>query len=228
MIKRGYDPLFLMGDGMVKTKIEIKGFEARYYDFLMNLITLGYYPYFIKSVINALPLSISDIVLDAGAGTGRNATLISKRLEDGKIICLDIGKEFLASLAKKAKKNNKIIPLKASLKSTLPFKSNSIDLIFMCFVLHGFEHEERLFILNEFYRVLKNGAYFCLVDYNDEIDLEKASIFTKIGFKIECELASEFITHKWERILKDIGFSDFKYYYYFGKKVRLTICKKEG
>lgn len=212
---------------MARTKIEIKGFEARFYDYLMNLITFGYYPYFIKSVVNSLPLKDNSIILDAGAGTGRNSTLMSKRVKDSTFICMDIGKEFLTHLAKKAEKNKQLSPVKASLKSPLPFKDNYIDLIFMCFVLHGFEHEERLFVLKEFNRVLKPKGYFCLVDYNDEIDLEKASFLTKIGFYLECELASEFVTHKWEDELADLGFGNFNYKYYFGKKVRLTICQKE-
>ncbi len=227
MVKRGYNPLFLSGEIMARTKIEVKGFEARFYDVLMNIITFGYYPFFIKSVVNSLPLSDNSVVLDAGAGTGRNSGLMSKRIRDSKILCMDIGEEFLSHLAKKAKNNPQLNPIKASLKYFLPIKDNSVDLVFMCFVLHGFEHEERLFVLKEFFRILKPGGYFCLVDYNDEIDLKKASLFTKIGFYFECELASEFITHKWEDELKRIGFNNFTYNYYFGKKVRLTICNKE-
>ncbi len=212
---------------MARTKIEVKGFEARHYDFLMNIITLGYYPKFIISVVNSLPVKDGDIVLDAGAGTGRNASLISRKA-DCSVVCLDIGEEFLGTLSEKARKNKKLIPVKASLKAPLPFKSNSLDSVFMCFVLHGFEHEERLFILNGFYRVLKPGGYFFLVDYNDEIDLKNASLLVKIGFYFECELASEFITHRWEDILKKIGIVPVEYRYFFGKNVRLTISKKEG
>ncbi len=213
---------------MARTKIEVKGFEAKYYDLLMNLITFGYYPFFIRSVVDSLPIERDFLVLDAGSGSGRNASLISGKLEKGRVICLDIGKEFLLTLAKKAKSNKKLLPVKASLKYPLPFKGNSFDLIFMCFVLHGFEHEERIGILKEFYRVLKKGGFFCLVDYNDEIDLKKSSIITKIGFYFECDLASEFITHRWQPVLKSMGFSDFDYRYFFGKNVRLTICKKGG
>ncbi|BBB33292.1 ubiquinone/menaquinone biosynthesis methyltransferase [Thermotomaculum hydrothermale] len=212
---------------MARTKIEVKGFEARFYDYLMNLITLGYYPYFINSAIKSLPVKDNFLILDAGAGTGRNASLISKQAEDIKIVCMDIGKEFLKQLAKKSEKNKSLLPVKASLKSFLPFRANSFDMTFMCFVLHGFEHEERLFVLKEFYRILKPGGYFCLIDYNDEINLKKASIITKIGFYLECDLASEFITHNWEKELSKIGFKNFNYKFYFGKKVRLTICQKE-
>ena len=211
---------------MARTKIEVKGFEAKYYDYLMNIITLGYYPRFIKSVVNSLPVEDGFVVLDAGAGSGRNASLISERA-DCSVVCLDIGEEFLTNLAKKSLKNKKLIPVKASLKASLPFKDNSLDLVFMCFVLHGFEHEERLFVLDEFVRVLKPGGFFCLVDYNDEIELKNASLLAKIGFYLECELASEFITHKWEDILKGKGFSPVEYKYFFGKNVRLTIAKKE-
>ncbi len=221
-------PLFLSGESVARTKIEVKGFEAKHYDFLMNLITLGYYPHFIKSAINLLPLKDNSVILDAGAGSGRNSELMSKRIRNSKIICLDIGREFLESLSKKAEKNPQLFPLKASLKKPLPFKDNSFDLVFTCFVVHGFEHKERLFMINEFYRILKPNGYYCLIDYNDEIDLKKASLITKIGFYFECDLASEFITHNWENELTKIGFGNFTHHYFFGKKVRLTISKKEG
>ena len=59
--------------------VEVKGFEAMFYDVLMNVFTFGSYYAFIRDVINMLPLKDGDYVLDFGAGTGRNDCLILKK-----------------------------------------------------------------------------------------------------------------------------------------------------
>jgi len=78
-----------------QSKVEVKGLEAKHYDLLMNIITLGTYPFFIRKAIKALNLKEGDRVLDFGAGTGRNGCLILKQIkEKGEFIGIDIGEEM--------------------------------------------------------------------------------------------------------------------------------------
>jgi len=79
------------------SKVEVTGFEARHYDLLMNLITAGSYPRFIRRVVRGMNIKPDDDILILGSGTGRNACLMHRYLSDeGSILGLDIGDEMLA------------------------------------------------------------------------------------------------------------------------------------
>ena len=77
------------------SKVEVTGSEAKYYDTLMNIITLGTYPSFIRQAIKDLNLKKGEDVLDLGCGTGRNDCIMLKYIgEDGSIAGVEIGKEM--------------------------------------------------------------------------------------------------------------------------------------
>ncbi|MCD6296220.1 MAG: hypothetical protein J7M30_03600, partial [Deltaproteobacteria bacterium] len=60
------------------SKVEVTGAEARHYDLLMNLITGGTYPFFIRRVIRDMDIQPDDAILDLGSGSGRNACLMAR------------------------------------------------------------------------------------------------------------------------------------------------------
>ena len=62
------------------SKVEVTGLEARYYDLLMNIITGGTYPFFIRNAIREMHIQQGDNILVFGAGTGRNMDLMDKYL----------------------------------------------------------------------------------------------------------------------------------------------------
>ena len=82
--------------------VEVHGFEAKHYDFLMNLITFGRYHGFIKDVIATMKIQKHDKILDFGAGGGKNACLMREYLDkNGRILGFDIGDEMIAQFIKK-------------------------------------------------------------------------------------------------------------------------------
>lgn len=206
---------------MARSKIEVKGFEARHYDGLMNLITLGYYPRFIKSAVSFMDLPDKAHVLDIGCGTGRNARLIADHVgTDCMVTGIDIGADMLAGFSLKQGKDPRLSAMKADIRSPFPFPDLSFDGAFMSFVLHGMEHDGRLHVLKEIQRILKPGGKFYLLDYRP-LDLKSASLLTRFIFRLECDLASEFLTHNWEDVLSRYGFGEFDEKVFFGKKVRI-------
>ncbi len=206
---------------MARSKIEVKGFEARHYDGLMNLITMGYYPRFIRKAISFITLPETAHVLDIGCGTGRNAKLIANRLgEKSRVTGVDIGSEMLAGFSVKNRKEPRLSAIKADIRNPFPFPAETFDGAFMSFVLHGMEHEDRLHVLSEIHRVLKPDGKFYLLDYRP-LDLKSSSLITRLIFRLECDLASEFLSYNWEKILSDHGFGEFEENTFFGKKVRI-------
>ncbi len=206
-----------------RTKVEVKGLEARWYDWLMNLITLGKYSDFIQQVIADLQLQPGEKVVDLGAGTGRNDVLMMPYLkENGKIYALEIGKEMQDQLRKKQGKYPQIELLDQRIEEpfSLPEK---VDKAFISFVLHGFEQPERLKIIENVKQNLKSGGEFCILDYN-HFAVDRASWYIRFFIrKLECELAEDFINHDWKEILTELGFTNLREHRYFGGYIHL-LC----
>ena len=209
-----------------QSKVEVSGFEARHYDTLMDLVTLGRYPSFINQVIQDLSLKKGDHILDFGAGTGRNALIMYKYIgETGKIVALEIGKEMQRQFRKKTASFKNIKLVAQRIEKPLPYK-NSFDVVFTAFVLHGFVQEKRDAIIKNAYNALKDNGFFAILDYNN-FDVDKAPCYVRFAIRhVECPLAEEFIRKKTESMLAGAGFSDFNTRYYFKGYIRLLKAFK--
>ncbi|UCF64317.1 MAG: methyltransferase type 11, partial [bacterium] len=59
-----------------KPQVEIVGWEAKNYDRFLNFISIGKYESFIRQVILDLKIRENEIIMDLGAGTGKNAEIM--------------------------------------------------------------------------------------------------------------------------------------------------------
>jgi len=187
--------------------IEIKGFTARHYDLLMDLLTLGLYGKFIKNALKAMDIKRGDRILDLGAGTGRNACLMREYLGDtGEIVALEIGEEMIRQFREKCAGFSNVLLLEQRIEEPLPFKEE-FDKALLSFVFHGFVQEDRLKILRNVYRALKPGGKLFILDYNEIENFRDTPFYVKLFFEqFECPLAIDFVSRKWGEILKDEGF----------------------
>ncbi len=209
-----------------ESKVEIHDFTANYYDTILNIASLGTYPFFIRNAIAQMKILPQDRILDLGAGSGRNALLMRPYLsEKGEIVGLDISMEMIMQFKNKSDKFNNLKILEKRIDEPLPFQLE-FDKVFISFVLHGFPQTIRKQVIQNAFQALKPGGILFILDYN-EFDLNKMPFFLKIPFRIiECPYAFDFIDEDWKQILSKIGFSDFTEYYFFRKYVRLLEAKK--
>ena len=208
------------------SRVEVKGLEARLYDFLLLAGTFGLYQTLLKRVIKDISIKLNDRILDMGAGTGKNACMMRKYLSDeGFILGLDIGDIMLKKFEKKCKKYTNVQSSRQSINDILPFK-NEFDKVFISFVIHGFTQEGREKIINNAYNALKPGGKFFIFDWA-EFDINKTGpIFRTIFNLIECPLAFDFIEKDFKSILKRHGFGNINENLYAGKKIRLLSGEK--
>lgn len=208
-----------------ESKVEVKGNEARYYDLMMNLISLGTYPAFIRKVINEMNIQPRDKILDFGCGSGRNICLMTKFLSNqGCVLGLDIGSEMLEQSETRCKQYANVEFKNQRIDEILPYE-NQFDKVFISFVLHGFIQEKRVQIIDNARRALRLGGEFIILDYN-EFDLNQSSILARLAFKVECPLATDFISRDLKSILQAQGFEGFKTKTFYKGYVRLFSAQK--
>jgi ubiquinone/menaquinone biosynthesis C-methylase UbiE len=209
------------------SKVEVTGFEARHYDFFMNLITAGTYPFFIRSAVRQMHIQPEDEILVLGSGTARNICLMNKQLsEQGRVLGLDIGPEMLERSKKRTEHFPHITIENRRVEEPLPFKEE-FDKVFISFVLHGFIQEDRLRIIKNAQSSLRPGGEFIILDYN-RFDLVQAPWPVRFAFKLECPLATDFVGRDLEAILLGQGFDQFRTHLYYFGYVRLMAARKAG
>jgi ubiquinone/menaquinone biosynthesis C-methylase UbiE len=208
------------------SKVEVDGFEARHYDLLMNLITAGTYPFFIRRVVRDMAIQPEDAILDLGSGSGRNACLMARYLSGGgRIVGLDIGVEMLAQARRRCRYLPNVTMEKQRIEETLHYREE-FDKVFISFVLHGFVQEDRLRIVDNVYRALRPGGQFLVLDYN-EFKPEQSFWPVRFAFShLECPLATDFVRRDWRAVLRERGFGDFQVHCYYFGYVRLLGAEK--
>jgi ubiquinone/menaquinone biosynthesis C-methylase UbiE len=207
------------------SKVEVTGFEARHYDFFMNLITAGTYPFFIRHVVKAMQIQPDDAILDFGCGTGRNISLMNKYLSgQGRVLGLDIGTEMLEQAQRRFANHPRLTIEKRRIEEPLPYQ-DEFNKVFISFVLHGLIQEDRLEVIANAYRALMSGGEFLILDYN-EFDPRHSPWPVRFAFNLECPLATDFIGRDLPGMLREQGFAGFHVHLYYLGYVRLLVASK--
>jgi len=201
--------------------VELSPFTAKNYDQVMNIASVGIYRGFIHRAIKAMDIQPGDKILDLGCGTGRNACIMAKYLNDnGNIIGMDVSSIMEQQFNKKCARYPHIKFINQRID--LPFSlSEEFDKIFISFVIHGFPHEIRQTVLQNIAAHLKPGGAFFMLDFA-EFDMNAMPLLYRLVFKkIECKYAFDFIERDWKQILKSYQFTEFEEFFFFKNYVRL-------
>jgi len=211
----------------LRSKVEISGHWAPYYDRMMDLLFLGTYPRFIAEVIAKMGIQPGDEILDLGSGTGRNARLMLDRVgSTGHIIGVDISPQMLHRARRRCECYPQISFVEQRIEQLLPF-TEEFDKIFISFVLHGFEDEDKRRIIANARNALKQNGSLWILDYN-EFDLEKVYWPLQWLFRhLECELATEFLQLDLAQMVAEGGLKPFVSHKFLRGYVRLLGAQKQ-
>jgi demethylmenaquinone methyltransferase/2-methoxy-6-polyprenyl-1,4-benzoquinol methylase len=206
--------------------VELNKFVAKNYDKIMNTMSFGLYQGFIKKAIKNMDIRQSDSILDLGCGTGRNASLMEKYIdENGQITGLDISDQMQYQFLEKFNGKPNVGFVNQRIDQLFDL-NKQFDIVFISFVIHGFPHEIRSTVIQNALNHLKRGGIFYILDFA-EFDMAKMPAIHRFIFKkIECKYAFDYIERDWKAILKASGFGDFKEQLYFKKYVRLLKAVK--
>jgi ubiquinone/menaquinone biosynthesis C-methylase UbiE len=154
-------------------------------------------------------------ILDIGAGTGYlSIPLAAKVGRDGRVAALDLHKEMLSTLARKAEKRGlgQQIVCTTGHACDLPFTDETFDFVFCSYLLHelGDEAPEAL---REMYRVLKPLGQVVLADYR-RIEDEEQRQAIESWYAVQADSAGPGEVHlrfglgEMEQMLLQAGFRD--------------------
>jgi len=209
-----------------RSKVEISGRWAPYYDRLMDLLFLGTYPRFMTKVMDNIQVEPGDEILDLGSGTGRNICLAVNESDSvGRIVGVDISPQMLHRARRRCERYPQISFVEQRIEQPLPF-TEEFDKVFISFVLHGFEDEDKRRIIANAQNALKQDGSLWILDYN-EFDLEKVYWPLQWLFRrLECELATEFLKLNLTEMLAESGFEHFISHEFLHGYVRLLGARK--
>ena len=123
-------------------------------------------------VLDTIGLKKGDIFLDAGCGDGYMSLAASKIVgEKGKVYAVDVWEESINAFKEKIESDNikNIESSVANITQKIPVDDESIDILYMGNVLHGFvENNEVESVMKEIQRVIKQGGSFAVVEFKKE------------------------------------------------------------
>jgi ubiquinone/menaquinone biosynthesis C-methylase UbiE len=129
---------------------------APYYDFTVNLLTLGKARALRRMTVDQAWIKPGDSVLDVGCGTGEVTLLAKTRAKNGNVYGIDPAPEMIAVARKKAARKKLGIDFRVGVIEALPFPDESIDVVTSSLMMHHLPDDLKARGLAEIYRVLRS------------------------------------------------------------------------
>ncbi len=208
------------------SQVEVRGLEARYYDLLMDVASLGRYKGFIEGAIGDMDIQPGDRILDLGSGSGRNACLMRHYSgEDGEIQGYDIGDEMMARFRTRCARHGNVQVARQPIDEDFP-PDAPFDKALISFVLHGLPHPSRLKVLDNVYHALRPGGTFHILDFG-EFDPDHRALPVRWFFRhVECPYATDYVRRSWTENLEGAGFVVTEQHPYVWGLARLLTAQK--
>lgn len=155
-----------MQNESVHTKGLVLHSEARYYDLLAWLLTLGRERALRERLAELARLKLGETVLDVGCGTGTLAIAAKKHVgQSGIVVGIDASPEMIERARQKATRAAADIRFETGIVEALPFPNASFDVVFSTLMLHHLPRPAREQCAREIQRVLKPGGRLVAVDF---------------------------------------------------------------
>jgi ubiquinone/menaquinone biosynthesis C-methylase UbiE len=140
--------------------------QARYYDVLAWLLTLGRERAFRDRLVQLARLEPGDSVLDIGCGTGTLAIAAKRRVgATGIVEAIDASPEMIERATRKAARAGVDVVFRTGSVEALPFPDGHFDAILSTLMLHHLPRPVREQCMSEVRRVLKPGGRVLAVDF---------------------------------------------------------------
>ena len=122
-----------------------------------------------EEILSELNLKGDETFLDAGCGDGyisKNA--IENYLPDGKVYAVDLYDESINDLKSFITENDidNLTAIEADITESIPgVDDDSVDVVFMLNVFHGFDESDREGVFKEFERIIKSDGRIAIMEF---------------------------------------------------------------
>lgn len=125
-----------------------------------------------EQVVQELHLKPGDVVADVGCGRGYFLFPFAEAVGDeGKVLGVDIDQRALDAAGKRAEEQGvKNIEMVHSEPTDTKLKPGSVDVAFICMVLHHVPKEQQQPLLQSVARALKPGGYLYVIDVREGVE----------------------------------------------------------
>jgi demethylmenaquinone methyltransferase/2-methoxy-6-polyprenyl-1,4-benzoquinol methylase len=138
---------------------------AARYDLMNDLMSMGLHRAWKAYTVAVANVKATDKVLDIAGGTGDLARAFAKRIgPSGAVVHTDINEQMLRRGRDRLLDEGQVLPTTICDAETLPFRSESFDLVSVAFGLRNMTHKERA--LAEMGRVLKPGGRLLVLEFS--------------------------------------------------------------
>jgi len=142
-------------------------FWVRYYDIVVNVITLGRTKVIHRETLSLAGLRPGDAVLDVGCGTGVLLLEAEKRVgTEGSLVGIDVEPAMIEQSRKRAGKAGSRATFAVASVDHIPYPDNTFDVVFSTLMYHHLTETQRSAALVELERLIKPGGRLVVVDIN--------------------------------------------------------------
>jgi demethylmenaquinone methyltransferase/2-methoxy-6-polyprenyl-1,4-benzoquinol methylase len=142
---------------------------ASRYDLMNDLMSMGLHRAWKAYTVAVANVKATDKVLDIAGGTGDLARAFAKRIgPSGAVVHTDINEQMLRRGRDRLIDEGLVLPTTICDAETLPFRSESFDLVSVAFGLRNMTHKERA--LAEMGRVLKPGGRLLVLEFSKVVE----------------------------------------------------------
>jgi len=128
-----------------------------------------------QSLLDQPELRSAERVLDIGCGTGTFVALLKKQFPKIEVVGLDPDPKALARAKQKSERAGVSVRFDQGFADDPRYESGSFDVVFLSFMFHHLEAENRENTLREVRRVLKPEGNFFLLDF--EVSQTRLGLF---------------------------------------------------
>ena len=149
-----------------RTKGLVLHSEARYYDLLASMLTLGRDRAFRERLVELARVEPGEALLDVGCGTGTLALAAKRRVgATGTVVGIDASPEMIDRARRKAEREHAEVTFQPAVVEALPFPDASFDVVTSTLMLHHLPRPVREQCVREIRRVLRPGGRVLAVDF---------------------------------------------------------------
>lgn len=141
---------------------------ASKYDVMNDLMSMGMHRLWKAYTIGVSGVRLGHRVLDIAGGTGDLSKAFARRVgESGCVVHTDINEAMLRQGRERLTNDGLLLPTTICDAETLPFASNSFDIVSVAFGLRNMTHKDKA--LAEMHRVLKPGGKLLVLEFSKVI-----------------------------------------------------------